>query len=47
MICPYHAGPWFGGVTPSRWGSLRLPRHCHILFNFRPGAALTAFFRSL
>ena len=50
MICPYHVGPWFGGKTPSRWGSLRLPRHCLKSVFFcpsselekSPGAAFTA-----
>ena len=40
-------GPWCGVLAPRRWGRSQLPRLCQIPSNFRPGAALTAFFLSL
>ena len=39
-------GPWRACQT-RRWGRCNAPATCQILSSFRPGAALTAFFRSL
>ena len=43
---PFPCGAVAGLSGPSV-GALQRPHHCQILSSFSPGAALTAFFRSL